>query len=189
MGYETSYLHSNYEPFNSVDDVIMGNLNNDKQVRISETRFKKQGTEGSAVLFSGLFIETTLNTNTRSDIRLISNKVELLRLDNCTEFKTNNLSFEKEFNVYTDNPTITAKILTSAVMEKLILLRTEYGMNYDFVIKGNKLYIRLVTGALFETALQRSTLNKEDLLIYYSILNYVDLLITEIDKIIDASNI
>ncbi len=32
-------------------------------------------------------------------------------------------------------------------------------------------------------------LHKEDILIYYSILNYVDLLITEIDKIVDESNI
>ena len=177
-------MHPNYKDFHVVDDVIVGNLNNDRKIQISEVSFKESST---CTLFNGLFIETTLNTDTRSDIRFISNSNESLRLGNCTKLKTNNPNFAKEFNVYTNNLEITCSLLTRYVMEKLVMLRTEYGMNYDFVIKNNKLYIRLVTGQLFETSLRRSKLSKEDLLVYYSILNYIELLVNEINKIVDDS--
>lgn len=175
--------------YSYVDDVITGSLNNGKQVKISETRFQKRRDKNIVEIFGGLFIETTLNKNIKDEIRVLLPTGELYKLANCTKVELDHSNFEKLFNVYSENKITAVQLLTSDALEKLVSLRNDYDMNYDLVIKGNKLYIRLEVGGMFDTGSHRNKLHKEDILVYYSILNYVDLLITEINKIVDESNI
>ncbi len=185
LGYETS----NLDFYSNVDDVIVGNLNNGKQIRMSEAIFRKSSGKNTVVIFGGLFIESNLSKSINDEIRVLLSGTELYNLGNCNKLELDNSEFEKIFNVYTKNKVVTAQILTSEVLERLTTLRTDYGMNFDFIIKGDKLYIRLEVGSMFETASQRNKLHKEDILIYYSILNYVDLLITELNKMVDEASI
>jgi hypothetical protein len=181
--YRTNYLYSR------IDDVITGNLTSGKQIKMSEAHFEKSSGKSSTSIFGGLFIETTLSKNVKDEIRVLLPTIEVYNLKGFNKVELDNSEFEKLFNVYTTDKITTLQLLTSETLEKLISLRNDYGMNYDFVIKGNKLYIRLETGIMFESGVHRSKLHKEDMLVYYSILNYVDLLITEINKIVDESNI
>ncbi len=184
-GYETSPLNF----YSHIDDVIEGKLTNNKHIRLSELSIKKSGGKNNITLFEGLFLETTLDKNIKADIRVVLPTMELLTLGNCTKLELDNSNFEKLFNVYTDNKIITAQLLTSEHLENLTKLRTDYGMNYDFVIHGNKLCIRLEVGSMFESASQRNKLHKEDIFVYYCILNYLVTLIDELNRMVNESSL
>lgn len=173
-----------------IDDVITGNLNNGKHIRMSEAHFQRYSGKRTIHLFGGMFIETTLSKSIKDEIRvLLPSFDEIYNLDSCTKVELDHHEFENIFNVYTTNQISAVQLLTSEALEKLTSLRNDYGMNFDFVIKGNKLFIRLETGTMFETAVQRSKLHKEDILAYYSILSYIELLVNELNNIIDTSSI
>lgn len=78
----------------------------------------------------------------------------------------------------------TMQVLTSDMMEKLANINEKYGMYYNVVIKGQKLYISFGVGEILST----SYLNKEKIFVGYSILNYILDVISIVNRAVNSVN-
>lgn len=175
--------------YSIVDDVIDGKMSNGNPIRISELLLRKRSGDDTVTIFQGLFVETDLAKNTYANICVIDQHKALVDAKNYTKLELESSEFEKLFNVYTNNHIAAAQLLTSDTLTKLSKLCEDYGMIFDFVIKNNKLYIRFEVGNMFESIQQKNRLDKEDTFVYYSIINYILLVVDEINKIVDESGI
>ena len=186
---ELEFAISKLNIYSNVGDVIQGKLPNDKEARMSELHLSKKHGKTYITLFSGLFVETTLNKSINSSLYVVEQNTDLSNLTRYTKLELESSEFENLFNVYTDNKIIATQFLTSDTLNLLSKLRIDYGMDFDFVIKGNKLNIRFHSANLVDIFSKNNKLNKEYIFLYYCILNYVMLVIDEINKIVDETEL
>lgn len=187
-----SYKIMGFEPSNCnlehVDDKIAGKLSSGVNVRVSNVCIKEYsaGNKGTSVIFNGLFTEMETPKKIDADIRILLPTTQYLgNSDGCEKIETDSLDFEKQFNVYTNNKILTLQILTSDVMEKLTSYYEKYGMQFELAIRNGKVSTRIETGNMFESILARNKLHKEDMFVYYSILNFTFGLLNDINNIIN----
>ncbi len=173
--------------YSTVDDVIDGKLSNGKSIRISELWLRKRSGDNTTTIFQGLFVETDVSKSINSDLCIIDQYSGLVDTSRYTQLKLESSEFEKLFNVYTDNQITAAQLLTSDTLTKLSKLREDYGMVFDIIIKNNKLYVRFNVGGMFESIQQKNRLDKEDTFVYYSIINYILLVVDEINNIVNET--
>lgn len=81
--------------------------------------------------------------------------------------------FEKNFNVYCTDKIIALQLLTADIMQLLINFKYEINMNYEITIKNSNIYIRFMSGKMFENAnVFKFSLDKKMLYKYYKILDF-----------------
>lgn len=169
-----------------LDDEIVGIIDKNIDIRISNI---KHTSKASFTKFHGLFAEFPLNKNINADIRILladammpeSNYIE--NREHLKKVVMDNSNFEKEFNVYTDNKYVANQILTSTVLEQLTSYYKNFGMTFELTLQNNEAALRIDTGAMFES------LTKENLFVYYSILNFTFNLVKKIYNIIENTDI
>ena len=167
-----------------VDDEIIGSINGNIDMRLSNVHIIKHTSKRSYTKFAGLFIEFPLNKNINTDIRVLlptTNYIE--NPQNCKKMQMDYSEFEKEFNVYTNNKIIANQILTATVLEQLASYYKNFGMTFELTLQNNEAALRIDTGAMFES------LTKENLFVYYSILNFTFDLVKDIYNIIENADI
>ena len=118
-------------------------------------------------------IPKRLNTNIRVMSIPISNPEKKLEMDS--------ISFEKKFDVYTENKLEAMKILTSDIMEIMLEIRKE--IIFDIEFKENQIYFRFLTESLFEY-----TTKKEKYYQYYCILKFIFELVEKVTNNINEKN-
>ena len=109
--------------------------------------------------------------------------------DNLSEVKMDSTEFENMFNVYSDNPVVAMRVLTSDIMEKIIEYEKRLNIHYELLISTNGIYMRLFTKELFEPSILKRDKEKKNMRIYYEILNLVVDMSKELDKIISEVEI
>ena len=78
--------------------------------------------------------------------------------------------FEKIFDVESEDKILAMRILTSDVMTEMIDIYTKYKYRFEISIINDKVYMRLHTGAMFEPAIFKESIEYKQLEKYYSIL-------------------
>lgn len=74
------------------------------------------------------------------------------------------------------------QLLTADIMQLLIEFQKEMNMEYELTIKNSLIYIRFMSGEMFETAnVMKSSLDKSTLYKYYRMLDFT---FTLTDKLI-----
>lgn len=96
--------------------------------------------------YRGLFISTKTDLNLVLDVTIckkdFGNKIKLK--NNMTTFKTNNVTFDKFFDVYTTNCALANRILTQDFVKEFLNVYYELGLSISCAFKNNKLYILIL---------------------------------------------
>lgn len=191
------YNEAEFEAYSKYtsDDLIHGSLNNNCNFEMSEVLTEIYcGGRGYHyyTAFSGLFakIETPKTFNTRLYLRKaqkpkdvvvkyldkISNDISIAFSKNTIKnlkIELDSPEFEKYFDVYCTDKIAAMKLLSSDVMQLLIDFQKEMNIDCELTIKSNFIYIRFMSGKLFEPAISQCTLDKDTFYKCYRILDFL----------------
>lgn len=184
------YKNAEFEMFDKfhAEDGITGKLSNGAEIKISDvvTDVKVEEDDGDTIynkVFSGIFcvIENSKKIEKALYLRKDSNDNELninpdakkLPYDNL-RIKFDSKEFENKFDIYSEDIEFAKKLLSEDVIDILIDFHNKSGVDYEFTIKDNYIYIRLWSGDMFETAeVEEYSLSKKMIFNYYRILYFV----------------
>lgn len=181
------YSFAEFEKFERFysEDKIEGMIDN-HFFQMSEVKIVKTVDVGKS--FHGLVAWIKLKKNYDSEIRILSNKLKLLEFDYEFErIEMESSTFEELFDVFTDNKIEAFKLLTPEVIDKMISFYEKLNIEYEIVIKGNKLFIRFHTGPMFEGNIIKESTDFDTLKKLYDLLNFLFDISKEIIKIIEES--
>ena len=168
------------------DDYIEGELSENVYVKMSDINVSNitrdsRGRKQVEEIFSGIFAVTNCKNNINGHIkvsreRLFKNKKQRTTMDSE--------EFEKNFDIYSENKILAMQILTSDVMEKLIDFKNKYDFDFEIVFENNYIYLRFFTGKMFEPKIFGNSMDKKLLYVYYCILDFILVIVNEINKVV-----
>lgn len=194
----TSYNEAEFEKYDTYrsEDLMQGTLKNNCNFSMAEvlTEYKTKDSDGDThyhTLFCGILskVETPKPFNAslylrkdRKDKNILSRVLKTkLPFDNL-RVELDSPEFEKVFDVYCSDKIIAMQLLTADIMQLLIEFQEEMNMEYELTIKNNQIYIRFMSGEMFETAnVIKFSLDKSTLYKYYRMLDFT---FTLTDKLI-----
>ncbi len=192
---ELSYMEDDYKKasfdnrvFNRFhqDDYIEGILNNEVLVKMSDLHIQHHVKSGkhshTYEVFQGIFVQTECNKDIGTYIKISKNQLKMFGQQDRVEMDSQ--EFEKYFDIYSEDKMITMQLLTSDVMATLVDFYTRYNIEYEIVIRDNKIYMRFFTGAMFEPKIFGNSMDKELLLKYYCILKFIVDVTKEVNKVL-----
>lgn len=194
----SSYIDAEFEKYDrySSEDLMQGILKNNCNFSMSEVLTEYETTDKNGniqyhTLFCGILskVETPKPFNAslylrkdRKDknilARTFSSKLPFDKL----RVELDSQEFEKIFDVYCSDKIIAMQLLTADIMQLLIEFQKAMNMEYEITIKNSLIYIRFMSGEMFETAnVMKSSLDKSTLYKYYRMLDFT---FTLTDKLI-----
>lgn len=197
----SSYLDAEFEKYDkySSEDLIQGILKNNCNFSMAEistvyTTKDSNDNEITQELFCGILskVETPKPFNAclylRKDIKdknLISRAFNIKLPFDKLRVKLDSQEFEKIFDVYCSDKIIAMQLLTADIMELLVEFEKEMNMEYELTLKNNLIYIRFMSGEMFETAnIMKYSLDKATLYKYYRMLDFTISLTNKLIKLI-----
>jgi len=166
------------------DDYITGLLEDNINIQMSDLNIKHRVNTGrrsrTYEVFQGIFVKTECNKDIGTYIKISKNQLKIFGPNNRVEMDS--AEFEKYFDIYSENEMITMQLLTSDVMTTLIDFYNKYSIEYEIVIRNDRLYMRFFTGAMFEPKVFGNSMDKELLLRYYCILKFIIDVTKEVNK-------
>lgn len=161
------------------DDYIYGLLNNEVYTEMSDLHIMRKeeyyedGKRKEMIInvFQGIYTKTQCNKDIGTYIKISKNQFKLFRKKDRVEMDSQ--EFEKYFDIYSENKILTMQLLTSDIMAILVDFYNKYKIEYEIVIKNNKIHMRFFTGAMFEPKIFGNSMDKELLLKYYCILKFI----------------
>ena len=90
--------------------------------------------------------------------------------------------FEKYFDVFSSSDIVAMQVLTHDVMEELADFYIQYGCKFEVIIKDNNIFIKFITGDVFNPKVTKKVVDSDLLWMYYTILNFVTSLCIKINK-------
>lgn len=166
------------------DDYIEGFLNNEFFTKMADLHIQHHVKSGkhshTHEVFQGIFIQTECNKDIGTYIKISKNKLKIFGQRDRVEMDSQ--EFEKYFDIYSKNKILTMQLLTSDVMTTLVDFYNKYNIEYEIVIRNNKIYMRFFTGAMFEPKIFGSSMDKKLLFSYYCILKFIVDVTKEVNK-------
>lgn len=185
-GYSTGdeYYSSNY--FETMDKSIRAS-----KISIIDKSEDKDGNTRHTTIFSGVFCIITLNNFSKEVIRLKSNNnLRNFIIGTEDKLEVDSSEFEEKFDLYCKNKIYTMQLFTSDVLKLLIEL-SKNDRKYDFILNGNKLYVRYHNKSIFYVKTKNSMKRQSIEKIYndtYDVLDLLTNLKETIDKKLDDIN-
>ena len=184
-----SYNEAEFEKYDRyrAEDLMKGTLKNNCNFEMSEvlTEHKYKDSDGNthySTLFCGMLakIETPKPFNARLYLRKDRKDKNIISRAFTGNLPFNDLrvdldsqEFEKYFDVYCTDKIIAMQLLTADIMQLLVNFQEEMDMEYELTIKNNCIYIRFMSGEMFETAnVTKFSLDKNILYKYYRMLDF-----------------
>lgn len=185
----TIYNEAEFEKYNTYksEDLMQGRLRNNCDFSMAEvlTEYRTIDSDGCThyhTLFCGIVskVETPKPFNAslylrkdRKDKDLLSRAFRAKLPFDDLRIEMDSQEFEKFFDVYTSNQIIAMQLLTADIMQLLIDFQKEMNMEYELTIKNNCIYIRFMSGEMFEIAnVTKFSLDKPTLYKYYRMLDF-----------------
>ena len=149
--------------------------------------------EGSLeTIFQGIFVKTKFpkfineklyirtNRNSKSTFARVSYDCIVEEIINKTLLPIKNIKVEVDsqefgnyFDVYCKNKIIAMQLLTADVMQFLIDFKKEINIDYEITIKENQVFIRFMSGEMFEPEwLSKYSMDKATMYRYYKMLDF-----------------
>lgn len=132
--------------------------------------------------YKGTFCVITLNKMINNQIQIVGNTRKFRYDKNRIEIDSEN--FEKEFDMMAKDRIHALRIFTPEVVEIFVTLRERIKVPYRLRIEGEKIYIKIDNGDIFEPITYKAELNASALLEYY---NTIDIPVTMATTIIRAA--
>lgn len=161
-----------------VEEYIDGLLEEDMLVKMSDLRIKYLTDNNTFEKFQGIFVQTECDKNIGTYLKISKNKLKIFEKQERAEMDSQ--EFEKYFDIYSENRILATEILTSEVMTRLVDFYNKYNIEYEVVVRDNKIYIRFFTDAILELKIFES--DRELLLKYFCILKFIVDLTKEVNK-------
>lgn len=188
--YNQSGFEASYDRYVS-DDFIAGTISEDYKVQMAEVHTQKEeiteDSEGRSrtcyvTLFHGIFLEVELPKSIKFEIRISQNTFLSDVFKEKNKLDMDSGTFEKIYDVKTNDRIQAMRILTADVMQMLIEFKEENKFVPEIIIKQNKIYVRYMTGTVFEPSIIGNDMNFEKLKKYYNIIRFTITLAAELTK-------
>lgn len=197
----SSYNAAEFEQYDRYisEDLMQGVLKNNCKFSMAEVLTEyattdKNGNTNYHTLFCGIMseVETPKPFNASLYLRKDRKDKNIFARAFRTKLPFDNLrveldsqEFEKMFDVYCSDKIIAMQLLTADIMQLLIEFQNEMNMEYELTIKNNLIYIRFMSGEMFETAnVIKYSLDKSTLYKYYRMLDFIFTLTDKLVKLI-----
>lgn len=185
----TIYNEAEFEKYDTYrsEDFMQGRLRNNCNFSMAEvlTEYETTDSDGDThyhTLFCGMltkvetpkpFSASLYLRKDRKDKNLLSRAFRAkLPFDNL-RVEMDSQEFEKMFDVYCSDKIIAMQLLTADIMQLLMSFQEEMNMEYELTIKNNCIYIRFMSGEMFETAsITKFSLDKATIYKYYKMLDF-----------------
>ncbi len=174
------------------DDYFEGKINNQKIVMADlnvQEEIKKKDKDGNettetTTIFNGLFGKINLSKSINTTIYVTR---EYGFFDE-QKLEMDSYEFEKAFSIYAENKITAMQLLTSDVQEDILELYNKYKIDFNIIIRNDKMYVLFETGSMFEIFSTRNNPN-EVLEEYFEIMKFIYKLVDKILKTIDSTQI
>ncbi len=174
------------------DDYFEGKINNQKIVMADlnvQEEIKKKDKDGNettetTTIFNGLFGKINLSKSINTTIYV----TRAYGFFNEQKLEMDSYEFEKAFSVYAENKITAMQLLTSDVQEDILELYNKYKIDFNIIIRNDKMYVLFETGSMFEIFSTRNNPN-EVLEEYFEIMKFIYKLVDKILKTIDSTQI
>jgi len=185
---EGDYKRANFDNnwFNRFypDDYIEGFLDDDVFVKMGNLHIQKHTGSGknsrTVEIFHGIFAHMSCGKDIGTYIKISKNQLKVFEQHDRVEMDSQ--EFEKYFDIYSENKILTMQLLTSDVMATLVDFYNKYYIDYEIVIKNNRIYMRFFTGSMFEPKVFGNAMDKKLLFSYYCILKFIVDVTKEVNK-------
>jgi len=185
---ESDYKRANFDNnwFNRFypDDYIEGYLDEDVFVKMGNLHIQKHTGSGknskTVEIFNGIFAHMRCGKDIGTSIKISKNQLKIFEQYNRVEMDSQ--EFEKYFDIYSENKILTMQLLTSDVMATLVDFYNKYYIDYEIVIRNNKIYMRFFTGSMFEPKIFGNSMDKKLLFSYFCILKFIVDVTKEVNK-------
>ena len=176
MEYRKAGYKENYDRYHSEDLVIAPLSVNDEvvtSISFAEVHTERESKDSDGdttyvTVFNGLAGSFLIPKDTGKKIYIRTNG----RVSNWNKnkVKMDMSEFEKIFDIESDDPILTMRILTSDVMAEMIDLYQKYKYRFEISILNDTVYMRLSTGPMFEPSIFKSSMEYKQLEKYYLVL-------------------
>lgn len=164
-------------------DMMMGEVHTESETEDSD------GKRSYTTIFHGLFGMCKLNNSYHGMVKIHADKGVLGKVfQNKKRIEMDSSEFEKYFDVIADDKIQAMQILTSDIMDKMILFIKQSKLKYELTIRENKLYIRFKTGAMFEGNIIKSSVDFDTLKKVYDIINFTFDITRALVKVTDETD-
>lgn len=197
----SSYIDAEFEKYDTYrsEDLMQGVLKNNCNFSMAEvlTEYEttdKDGDKHYHTLFCGMLskVETPKPFNAslylrkdRKDKNILARAFRAKLPFDKLRVELDSQEFEKMFDVYCSDKIIAMQLLTADIMQLLINFQEEMNMEYELTIKNNLIYIRFMSGEMFENAnVMKFSLDKSTLYKYYRMLDFTFTLTDKLIKLI-----
>ncbi len=191
---QETYKYANFDnkSFNmfKADDYIEGKIEDDININMRDLHIQRkeeyysQGKRKEQIIeiFQGIFTQTDCNKDIGTYIKISKNQLKIFSKNDRVEMDSQ--EFEKYFDIYSEDKILAMRILTSDVMSMLIDFYNRYNLEYEIVIRNNKIYMRFFTGPMFEPKIFGHSMDKQLLFTYFCILKFIVDITKEINKVL-----
>jgi len=180
VGIYKKYTHSTFDKgihnYFEADDYICDNINN---IQMCDVVTKNTGGKHTETIFRGMFSFSPISRNFNTIIKISKN--DTIVYNDNPRITMDSSEFENYFNVNADDRILATRILTSDIMEKILLFYNKFKLSFEIIINEDILYLRFFTGPMFEPKASDAIIDKNTLFVYYNII----LFITELSNTIN----
>ena len=173
------------------EDGVSGSLDDGSHFRMAQlTTYKRKKyldenghvREERIKLYKGTFCVVSLKKFIMNQIEIMGNARKYKYNKNRIEIDSE--TFEKEFDLIAKDRVQALRIFTPEIIEAIVDLKERIKVNFRVRIEGDKLYIKIDTGDIFEPISYKAELSATALLEYY---NTVDIPVTLANTIIKGA--
>lgn len=165
----TDYIGGKFRKGESIEICNMSLLNCDDKGRVNN------------VIENFLFSYSNINNHVPNQVIIDKNRY---KINSKNRVKLDDENFEKYFDVFSDSKIVAMEILTHDVMEEIINFYVQYKIQFKIIIRNNSIYIKYITGKVFQPSLLKKATNIQLLWFYYNLSKFVINLTIKTNKIL-----
>ena len=185
---KNKYLVSDFEKkaFNrfSSEDYVDGKIDGKIYAEIAELdvdyAFKKKKRRFREDLFKGMFAVIRSEKDLGAWVKVTKNGFKFFISKNKLE--TDDIAFEKIFDIYTDNRSVAHQVIQGEMREILTRFYKDYDLRFEVMFKENIIFMRFFTPSMFEPKVFGNSIDKKLLFTYYNIVKFISEVTNQIEK-------
>lgn len=175
---DANFTNIKYKKFIS-NDYLEGMANN-VNVQISDIVLEEN-------VYKGIFSVSMINQILPQEVR-IKTKKSINKYEN-DKVEVDDMRFAKYFDVFSKSKVLALEILTHDVMEEMVQYFETNKINFEIVMKENRIYIRYNIGDIFEGEVLRKSTNIKSLWIFYNMTRFTIELAVKMNTILEEKEI
>ncbi len=187
---DAQFENVSYDYFESGDyisGVIKGTPIEISDVILKRKIKSRSNVKSQETVYTCIFSYSQISKKIPQVIKIRNNSNPSKRESN--RIKLDDEQFERFFDVFTDNRILAMEILTHDIMEEMVQFYNNSEIDFEIVMKDNRIYIRYEVGDIFEGKILKKSTNKKALWICYNTLNFAINLTTKINKILEEKEV